>query len=81
MSDQLLPIEEDYDMVDIPTSAELNNSGQTRFQKVKRDVGVVTGAAVAGGVAGLVAAGPIVAVVGAVGVGALATQNTRGGGE
>merc|ERR1739844_593901 len=40
---------------------------------------VIGAAAIAGGVAGLAIAGPLVGVVGAVGAGALATQNNKAG--
>ena len=70
-----------------PTNTEeeygiLNSSEETestdRSAKSAKDK-VIGAAAIAGGVAGLVIAGPLVGVVGAVGAGALATQNNKGG--
>mmetsp|Transcript_741 Transcript_741/g.1033 ORF Transcript_741/g.1033 Transcript_741/m.1033 type:complete len:116 (+) Transcript_741:110-457(+) len=42
---------------------------------------VIQGAAVAGAIAGFVISGPLVGAAGAIGAGALASQNNKGGGK
>ncbi len=75
-------VEEDYDFEG--SGNQLNEPRGSGFGLLKRrntlKKGIVSGAAVAGGVTGLVVAGPVVGIVGAVGAGALATQNNKAGG-
>lgn len=59
-----------------------NNIGEpneSEKSKIKVPDKVVGAAAVAGGVAGLVLAGPVLGIVGAVGAGILATENSKAG--
>lgn len=59
-----------------------NNIGEPNKSdksKIKVPDKVVGAAAVAGGVAGLVVAGPVLGIVGAVGAGILATENSKAG--
>lgn len=59
-----------------------NNIGEPNESdksKIKVSDKVIGAAAVAGGVAGLVVAGPVLGIVGAVGAGILATENSKAG--
>ena len=59
-----------------------NNIGEPNESdksKIKVTDKVIGAAAVAGGVAGLVVAGPVLGIVGAVGAGILATENSKAG--
>lgn len=66
------PLSEDYG--DISNSPGVPNTPG----KSSKD-NIVGAAAIAGGVAGLVACGPILGIAGAVGAGVLATQDNKGG--
>ena len=69
--------EEDYGY----TSNSVSNAGVPNNPNGRSSTSdkIIGAAAIAGGVAGLVLAGPLIAVVGAVGAGALATQSTKAG--
>mmetsp|Transcript_5954 Transcript_5954/g.8933 ORF Transcript_5954/g.8933 Transcript_5954/m.8933 type:complete len:174 (-) Transcript_5954:115-636(-) len=68
-------IEEEYGVIPPQPQQEQKSSSSSSTTSDK----VIGAAAIAGGVAGLVVAGPLVGVIGAVGAGALATQNNKAG--
>ncbi len=77
-------VEQEYGLATGTQSGSINtaqnNDMNDPHDKEKMMNRVIGGAAVAGGVAGLVVAGPVLGLVGAVGAGALATQQNKAGG-
>eukprot|EP01083_Nonionella_stella_P202983 741019_1 len=69
----------DYDPTESTINTAQSNSDLDANSDNKVRDGVIGGAAVVGGVAGLVIAGPILGIVGAVGAGVLATQSNKAG--
>eukprot|EP01083_Nonionella_stella_P067368 178161_1 len=71
----------DEDSFSVNNSQVNSNTSDSSIFVTRKQLqkGMVGGAAVAGGVAGLVIAGPILGVVGAVGATVLCTQNSRAG--
>lgn len=71
-------VQEDYSIEEtsLVSNRGVNNSSRLKINNLKRGVALTSAAAIAGGVTGLVVAGPLVAVVGAVGAGALSTHNS-----
>lgn len=71
--------EEEYEYGEIDSSSVNQTRQDSSASNAKPSDKLLGAAAIAGGVAGLVIAGPIVGVVGAVGAAALATQNNKAG--
>jgi len=69
----------DYDPTESTINTAQSNSDLDANSDNKVRDSVIGGAAVVGGVAGLVIAGPILGLVGAVGAGVLATQSNKAG--